>query len=1393
MMTSKFLQCRLSATRLFSAGIFLLTLTCSLVRAQVTVTNTGEVLYFTGTTVYINGNYVNAPTAPASVADPQIFLNSPLYVNGNVVSNGALNLIDEDNSGGFLELFGGSGSFDGGSPIILNRLRVNRTNGLNLNRNLSIAANSLVLNPSIELLAGSIDLQSFEIDLGESGSLVGENDVNRVFSASSGTIAYVLNMSPTIGDNPGGLGFQLEGSILGGVEIRRGHATQATAGDGSILRYYDVNLNSGDVINSVRFNYLSPELNGITENDLRLYVSYDAGASWVNIGGSVSATSNYVESTGLSLSADFRITLSDKDCAAPPIVDLGLPTQNLCSAMPLNLDAGNPGASFLWSTGETTQNISVSTAGTYSVTVTDAKGCIGFDTVDLISRPSPTVAFTNSISCEGQIMNFTNGTSIATGTVTYQWDFGDPATTSDVSTDTNPSYTYGSYSVYPVTLTATSDFNCVSTLVKNVTAFPIPSADFSFTPGCLGSATSFANLSSVPIGGMTYQWDFGDGQTSTSTSPSNTFSAVSTYNVSLVVTSNANCVNSISKPVSVNYTPVANFSVNNLCEQINLNLANNSTIALGSLNYAWDFGDASSSTDPLPVKAYSSSGTYNITLTVTSDSNCTDMASQPVDVFEKPVASFSITDDCQNKPFDFVNNSVSGQGSMSFLWDFGDGQTSSSSNPSKLYSSPGLFDVSLQTTTSFGCVDSQLTSIEVYPVPNSDFAFSDVCQDVAAIFANNTTIANGSFTSQWDFGDGNFSSVANPSHNYSTSGDYDVELTTTSNLGCENTIVKTVEIFPLPVIDLGGVINTCGVSYLLDAQNPGSSYLWSDGSTSQTLTVTENGIYSVTVTTGNNCASFQSVDITLKGEVVPNLGSDLVVCGGVILDAGFPGSTYLWTNGVTNRILDVSTSGVYGVTVTDQNDCTGYDEVSIVVNPNPLVDLGPNQVVCADQNVVLDAGADGARYSWSNGESDRLIDVTTSGTYSVSVVNIFDCETTDQVDITINPLPTVPFNTLLSTCDHITLDAKNDGSTYLWSDGSTARELDVSNSGIYEVEITTAEGCSIVTSTNLTVNESPQIDLGTDVELCYGENVTLDAGGQGDSYQWSTGASDQMETVSQSGIIWAEAIRNNGCVTRDSVKVTVFPQIQNTLVPAYVLCTNAPLTLDGLSPQGVNYVWRSASGILNNSSLLQVNQPIVAWLTTTDVIGCQVVDTVEVNVDPDPIVSRFLVASLVNVGDSVKFIHFAAPDPVSFSWDFDDGLTSIDPDPTHIYLRPADFNASLTVQDPNNCDDTETKAITVRLLRDGSEEEIQFPFVELINTKLYPNPATDAFSFDLELNRSAYVTVGLFSLNGTLVISHTFEALKDTLEFDLRNIPSGVYLLKLFVNNQTRTMRFVKI
>ncbi|MEQ8363364.1 MAG: PKD domain-containing protein [Cyclobacteriaceae bacterium] len=1368
-------------------AICLLGLTCTLSLGQITVTNTGEIIYSTGGSVYINGNYISNPTSPSATSDPQIWLNSPLFITGNIVNNGVQNIIDENNSSSFLQLNGsGNSDLEGASSLILNELRVNKTGNVIVKRNISVLSN-------LQLVSGNVDLQNYEIDLGQFGALNGEDDTKRVFTLGSGTIRHTLSMGPSIGDNPGGLGLQTQGIPFAGRVISRGHLPQPNAGDGSIQRYYDIDIDPGDEITQIRFNYFTPELNGITEADLSLYISYNNGSSWEKIGGTVDLASNFVAISGLSITNDFRITLSDKDCTTPPTVDLGSPSINICTGNTINLDAGNPGSAYLWSTGESTQVITVSTAGTYSVTVTNAQGCTGFDTIDLISRPSPVVAFNNSISCQGQVMNFTNNSTIASGSMTYSWDFGDPSTTSDNSTATNPSYTYSLASDYAVSLTATSNFNCVTNLTKNVTSYPIPVVDFSLTPACLGIPTDFTNESTISVGGMTYFWDFGDGNTSTQTNPNNLFGAISSYNVLLTATSNANCINSVSKTVDVHHTPVSSFTASDVCELINVPITNNSTITAGTLSYSWDFGDATTDGNAIPIKSYGSAGPYTISLTAISDFNCVDAASASIDIRQNPIASFSVADDCQDKAFLFTNTSTSGEGSLTYNWNFNDGNTSVDINPIKNYLNPSTYNVSLTATTSFGCVNTAINNLEVYAVPETDFTATNVCQDLAADFTNNTTIANGTVSYSWSFDDGGNSSLTNPSHNYGVDGTYNVQLASTSDQGCVSSLIKPVEIYPLPIVDLGGVINTCGVSYLLDAGNPGSTYLWSDGSVNQQFTATQNGTYNVTVTTVNGCSTFESVDITLKGEVVPNLGIDRTVCGGITLDAGYPGSSYNWSNGETTKTISVNSTGAYNVTITDQNGCSGSDEVFITVNPIPVVDLGSDIEVCADQPVVLDAGDDGVSYLWSNGTTQRTLVITQSGHYEVSVTNSFGCVTNDDINVIINPMPINPLLPSLVVCDVVILDASNPGSEYLWSDNSTDPTLVVDKSGTYGVEITTDKDCYLFTSSSVTVNASPIVDLGPDIELCFGESVILNGGAQGATYLWSNGLNTPTITASSTGLYSVDVIGSNGCITNDQVGVTIFPEIQNELNQSYELCANSPLLLNGFSGQGVSYEWRDAAGIISNQSSILLNAPGNLWLVTRDIKGCIQIDSVDVQIDPDPITSRFLVASIIDVGDSVQFVEFSYPDPVSFDWDFADGLKSSLADPMHIYLRPGDFDVALKVGDPKNCYDTKSKVITVRLLRDEEHADVILPFIELVEAKLHPNPSSLTLNVDVALNNEANITINLYSLNGFLIESKTVSILEETIEFDIRDFPSGTYFIRIFVNEEARTLRFIKI
>jgi PKD repeat protein len=898
-----------------------------------------------------------------------------------------------------------------------------------------------------------------------------------------------------------------------------------------------------------------------------------------------------------------------------------------------------------------------------------------------------------------------------------------------------------------VRLIARSFFNCADTLVKVVTVYPKPIADFSFSKACLGQNTLFTNESAVPPPfGLTYDWDFGDATTSTQQDPVKSFGSATTYSVRLEVISNTACKASVTQSVTVRKTPVADFTVANACENVDVSLNNLSTIASGTLTYLWDFGDASTSTTTEPTKTFAANGSYSITLTATSTFGCANSVTRPVTIYANPLAQFSVGDNCLDQSFSFVNESTSSQGSLSYAWNFGDGNTSITTAPFKSFVSHGSYAVSLMATTSFGCTDVFNRTVIVHPLPVSDFDFTNACQTDAISFINQSGIASGSLTSQWNFDDGIISTISNPVKSFALDGIYDVVLTTTSDYGCVSSKTSQVEIYKLPIIDFGGAaISTCGTSYLLDAGNMGSSYVWSSGATTQTLTVMQNGLYGVTVTTPDNCAAYNEVTITLQGDVLPDLGPDRAVCGSVALDAGYPGSTYLWSTGETTRFATVSYSGTYSVQVTDINGCLGTDDVLITVNPFPSVDLGGDRVVCADEIFTLNAGNPGAQYVWSDNSTSQTIQPIVSGTYSVMVTNSFGCKMSDAVSVTINPLPVNTFPSFLTVCDRIVLDAGNPGSSYAWSTNSTNR------------------------------------------------SVVLDAGSEGDAYRWSSGADTRSLLADKTGLYRVEVSRTNGCLTKDSVTVTIYPTIENNLKTQYLLCANEPRTLNASSPQGIIYEWYKADGVVSNRASIVVSEPGTWRIITRDAISCSRIDTVTVDVDANPITARYLVASFVNMGDSVRFVQLSYPDPVTYNWNFADGITSSVSDPVHVYLRSGDFNSVLSVEDSNQCRDSKSKVITVRLLRSSVDEDDKSVFIEIIQSSVYPNPAVEKVSLDIELSKETEIAISLCSLNGSLLDSRILKALTVDEQFDISNLSPGVYILKVLVNNQLRSIRFIKL
>ncbi len=444
----------------------------------------------------------------------------------------------------------------------------------------------------------------------------------------------------------------------------------------------------------------------------------------------------------------------------------------------------------------------------------------------------------------------------------------------------------------------------------------------------------------------------------------------------------------------------------------------------------------------------------------------------------------------------------------------------------------------------------------------------------------------------------------------------------------DTTSAVQVSAYPLPVQVLSDVVQ-CGGTVTLDAQNGGATYLWSDNSTNQTLAVTASGSYDVLITSALGCENRDTAVVTINALPVVNLGADTTRCAGTVtLDAANNGATYLWSDASTGQTLTVSTTGIYAVEVTDANNCSGVDTISVVINSLPVVNLGVDTTQCGGP-VVLDAQNAGATYMWSDSSSAQTLAVTTSGVYYVNVIDANGCESTDTVAVTINALPVVNLGADIVQCSGIvTLDAQNAGSTYMWNDSTTAQTLTASASGTYSVMVTDTNSCSASDTINITINALPVVDLGVDTAFC-GGSITLDAGVAA-SYLWNDSTTAQTLVATATGTYYVTVTDSIGCTNSDSIAVTVNtpPTVTGTAAATTVCLDDADVTLTGAPAGGT---W-SGPGVSGNNFDPSVGAGVQSLTYTyTDSVGCSGTASVTVTVDACVGVDEQVAVQTVNV------------------------------------------------------------------------------------------------------------------------------------------------------------------
>ena len=306
-------------------------------------------------------------------------------------------------------------------------------------------------------------------------------------------------------------------------------------------------------------------------------------------------------------------------------------------------------------------------------------------------------------------------------------------------------------------------------------------------------------------------WNFddpGSGASNNSTlqNPSHTFSAAGTFDVLLIVTNANGCIDSIIKPVTINVAPVAQFTADTACFDSPTHFTDGSTPGSGTLiTWQWNFGDPGSgtnntSTQQNPSHIYSAPGTYNVSLLVINSNFCERDTVIPINVNPAPVASFSYAASCVGDSTHFIDLSIApGSQIIAWLWDFGDGGTSTLQNPNHAFMVSGTYNVKLKVTNLSGCMDSIVLQVIARPKPIAAFIYTNFfCPAGQVMFQDQSHGMGGAIAERlWIFEPGSTSTLVNPVHIFGvTDMTYLVTLIVTDTYGCKDTITDSVYVKP---------------------------------------------------------------------------------------------------------------------------------------------------------------------------------------------------------------------------------------------------------------------------------------------------------------------------------------------------------------------------------------------------------------------------------------------------------------------------------------------------------------------------------------------------------------------------------------------------------------------
>ncbi len=506
----------------------------------------------------------------------------------------------------------------------------------------------------------------------------------------------------------------------------------------------------------------------------------------------------------------------------------------------------------------------------------------------------------------------------------------------------------------------------------------------------------------------------------------------------------------------------------------------------------------------------------------------------------------------------------------------------------------GIYEVPAgQTTTRFyytsampGSMGNLLDAIEFYTVEenmdsivivvnNTDDI--DLGNDTTICFGQSLILDAGSFTSySWS------TNETSKTIEVSEAANYNVEVTTNDDCKVKATIAVDVVPCKTDFINVDTIKICEGETATIISDGVTLETWWSDHSFDEknksTITVKPT-VGEFLYYIGYSQEYSDSVLVIVYANPKVNLGNDTTICFGeeLTLNTKLVGD-YIWSTGVTNQQIEVSTTGAYNLQFTDDNGCIANSHINLKVNPLPQVDLGNDTTICAKDEITLEAQNTGLNFNWNTSEKSPTIKVVSAGIYIVEVSDSIGCLSSDSIKIVLQKLPQVDLGNDTTICDNefVAINAFNDGLIFNWNTGAVSQKIEITTEGVYSVEVTDEIGCLGRDEIKLTVTPLPIVNLGNDTSICAGESVIINTLNPGMNYAWSNGYTSREITINTTGTYEVIVSDEFGCSNSDVISLAVNNIPVVNLGSDTTICKYQSLPLNAGNSRR-NFIWNTGA------------------------------------------------------------------------------------------------------------------------------------------------------------------------------------------------------------------------